>query len=71
MPQTVVKDEEVVTISRNLWERVKENPAFVELLEDIEDAQDILKAKAEASEFFDFDEYIKERRRKQDVSNKV
>ncbi|MDI6736514.1 MAG: hypothetical protein QME42_10070 [bacterium] len=57
-----VKEKEMVTISKRLWEETKKNPIFVELLEDLEDAQDILKAKSSAKEFFDFNEYVKERR---------
>jgi len=63
MAQTL-RQEEVVTISKTLWEEAKKNSAFTELLEDIEDAQDILKARSSAKEFFDFDEYVRERRKR-------
>jgi len=66
MVQTL-KQEKVVTISRTLWEEAKKNSAFTEVLEDLEDAQDILKAKSSAKEFFDFDEYVRERRERQDA----
>lgn len=59
-----VKEKEVITISKILWEEAKKNSAFTELLEDLEDAQDILKAKSSARLFFDFEEYIRERRKK-------
>jgi len=61
--------ERVVTISNELWKTAKENPAFTELLEDIEDAEDLNKAKTSAKSFFNFDKYVKERRRKKLVSN--
>ncbi|MEK9149975.1 MAG: hypothetical protein AAB267_08030 [Candidatus Desantisbacteria bacterium] len=60
----MVKDEEVIMISKGLWEEAKKNPSFFELLEDLEDAQDIMKVKKEANSFFDFDEYVRERRRR-------
>lgn len=58
---------EVVTISRKLWKAAKRNPVFAELLEDLEDAEDLTRAKSSAKEFLNFDDYVKQRRRKRGV----
>lgn len=61
--------KKAVVIDRRLWNQAKDHPAYRELLEDLEDAEDLLKAKATAKEFVNFDDYLKRRRAKRDVSN--
>jgi len=63
------KQKKDVTIDRRLWNQAKDHPAYRELLEDLEDAEDLLKAKASAKEFVNFEDYPKRRRAKKDVSN--
>jgi hypothetical protein len=58
-----------VIINRRLWNQAKDHPAYRELLEDLEDAEDLLKAKASAKEFVNFEDYLKRRRAKRNVSN--
>jgi len=58
-----------VIINRGLWNQAKDHPAYRELLEDLEDAEDLLKAKASAKEFVNFEDYLKRRRDKRNVSN--
>lgn len=61
--------KKAVVIDRRLWNQAKDHPAYRELLEDLEDAEDLLKAKASAKEFVSFDEYLKRRKAKKNVSN--
>jgi len=69
MKATKTNQKQDVIINRRLWNQAKDHPAYTELLEDLEDAEDLLKANASAKEFVDFDEYLKRRRAKRNVSN--
>lgn len=51
-----VKNDNVL-IPLALWEELKNDFYFQELIEVLEDRQELLESKKEASEFFDFDEY--------------
>jgi hypothetical protein len=46
-----------VLIPVDLWNDLKADLYFNELIEALEDRQDLLEAKQEATEFFDFREY--------------
>lgn len=46
-----------VLIPLSLWDELKSDLYFHELIEALEDRQDLLEAKAKATEFFDFSEY--------------
>jgi hypothetical protein len=50
-----------VLIPLNLWNELKDDLYFNELIEALEDRQDLLEAKKEATEFFDFREYDSKR----------
>ena len=69
MKTTKANQKKDVIINRRLWNQAKDHPAYRELLEDLEDAEDLLKAKATAKEFVSFDEYLKRRKAKKNVSN--
>lgn len=69
MKTTKAKQKKDVIIDRKLWNQAKDHPAYRELLEDLEDAEDLLKAKTSAKEFIDFEDYLKRRRAKRNVSN--
>jgi hypothetical protein len=69
MKTTKANQKKDVIINRRLWNQAKDHPAYRELLEDLEDAEDLLKAKATAKEFVDFDDYLKRRGSKKNVSN--
>lgn len=55
-----IKDNNV-QIPISLWEELKNDFYFNELIEALEDRQDLLNAKQEADEFFDFREYDEQR----------
>lgn len=69
MKTTKTNQKKDVMINRRLWNQAKDHPAYRELLEDLEDAEDLLKAKATAKEFVNSDDYLKRRRAKRNVSN--
>jgi len=69
MKTTKTNQKKDVIINRRLWNQAKDHPAYRELLEDLEDAEDLLKAKASAKEFVNFEDYLKRRRAKRNVSN--
>ena len=69
MKTTKAKQKKDVIIDRRLWKQAKDHPAYRELLEDLEDAEDLLKAKASAKEFVNFEDYLKRRRARKNVSN--
>jgi hypothetical protein len=69
MKMTKAKQKKDVIIDRRLWDQAKDHPAYRELLEDLEDAEDLLKAKASAKEFVNFEDYLKKRKAKRNVSN--
>jgi hypothetical protein len=50
-----------VLIPLSLWNELKDDLYFNELIEALEDRQDLLEAKKEATEFFDFREYDSKR----------
>lgn len=50
-----------VLIPLSLWNELKGDLYFNELIEALEDRQDLLEAKKEATEFFDFREYDSKR----------
>ncbi|MBM2814277.1 MAG: hypothetical protein HW421_1039 [Ignavibacteria bacterium] len=50
-----------VLIPLHLWNELKSDLYFHELIEALEDRQDLLEAKKEATEFFDFREYDSKR----------
>jgi|GEM_PF-6659231 len=55
-----VKNENVL-IPLNVWNELKKDYYFNELIEALEDRQDLLDAKSEATDFFDFREYDSKR----------
>ena len=69
MKTTKAKQKKDVIIDRRLWNQAKDHPAYRELLEDLEDAEDLLKAKASAKEFVNFEDYLKRRRARKSVLN--
>ncbi len=69
MKATNTDQKQDVIINRRLWNQAKDHPAYRELLEDLEDAENLLKTKASAKEFVNFDDYLKRRRAKRNVSN--
>jgi hypothetical protein len=69
MKATKANQKKDVIINRRLWNQAKDHPAYRELLEDLEDAEDLLKAKASAKEFVNFEDYLKRRGAKRNVSN--
>jgi len=50
-----------ILIPLPVWEELKKNLYFNELIEALEDRQELLEAKESATEFFDFREYDKNR----------
>jgi hypothetical protein len=69
MKATKTNQKQDVIINRKLWNQAKDHPAYRELLEDLEEAEDLLKAKASAKEFVNFNDYLKRRRAKRNASN--
>ena len=52
------KNTDVITISKDTWDTLKNNPIYIELLEDIEDREDLLKEKAKNEKGKSFHELI-------------
>lgn len=71
MKTTKANQKKDVVIDRRLWNQAKDHPAYRELLEDLEDAEDLLKARASAKEFVNFNDYLKKRKAKKNVSNQT
>jgi len=69
MKATKTNQKQDVIITRKLWNQAKDHPAYRELLDDLEEAEDLLKAKAPAKEFVNFNDYLKRRRAKRNASN--
>jgi predicted DNA-binding protein len=53
--------EDKVIISRKIWEELKTDEYFREIIEIIEDSEDLKLAEEHAVDFIDYDEYKRER----------
>lgn len=63
----VTKDN--VIIPRKLWDELKSDDYFRELIEIIEDGEDLKLAEEESDYFIDYDEYREERLKKEVYKN--
>jgi len=70
---TIKKDR--VTFTRDIWEELRKNSAYSELVEDIEDRMELENAikehKESGEKFVDFDDYDNKRMKKISIRKKI
>ncbi len=64
MPKTNSKKTDYVKISRRTWETARSDPGLAELIEELEDREDLLRAKERATGVIPRERYLASRKRR-------
>jgi len=64
MPKANSKKADYVKISRRTWESARSDPGLVELIEELEDREDLCRAKEKATGVIPRERYLASRKRR-------